>query len=72
MEKDLALTADKKKVVEAKSKEARYFFAEKGQEIPDALAKKYGLMKIEKSKEKSEDKSMDKPEDKSVSKPETK
>lgn len=77
--KNLALTADKSEVVDAKDKRARYLFAEKGQEIPDALARKYGLLNDEpeedvevKAQPKPEDKSRGKPETKPIFKPETK
>lgn len=75
--KNLALTANKEKVVDIKDRLARYMFAEKGQEIPEALAKKYGLLKESKKEEikeqeKPEDKSKDKPETKPIWKPETK
>lgn len=39
----LYLTLDRKRIVPANSKEAAYLFAAPGQEIPDDLAKRYGL-----------------------------
>jgi len=40
----LALTEDGSRVVPYDSPEARFLFAAPGQEIPDALAQKYGLL----------------------------
>ena len=40
----MALTADLKRVVPYESGDARYLFAAPGQEIPKALAKKYGII----------------------------
>jgi len=40
----LALTEDREQVVPYEAPEARYLFAILGQEIPDALGKKYGLV----------------------------
>jgi len=40
----LAYTADKKRLVPYDDKEARFLFSSPGKTIPDALAKKYGLV----------------------------
>lgn len=43
-DKRLYLNADRSKVVEEGDPEAAYLFAAEGAEVPDAEAKKYGLM----------------------------
>ena len=46
----LYLAADKKTVVKEGDKRAAYLLAAKGQEIPNVIAKQYGLIKKKKAK----------------------
>ena len=81
----LALTADKTRVVPYESTAAAFLFAAPGQEIPKALAEKYGLVDgdipaeddgppkdVDQTDKEAEVKEKAKPEDKWKAKPETK
>jgi len=59
----LCLTEDRKTVVKAGDKRARFLLCIKGQEIPDVIARQYGLLDTKKKK---------KPENKMVGQSENK
>lgn len=61
----LYLTADKKEIVKHGDNRAAYLFAAIGQEIPDKIAKQYGL-------DKPEQKQSEQPENKIAAEPENK
>lgn len=62
----LWLTADRERVVEDGSPEAAHLFLAEGHQIPEEMAKQYGLVK---AKAAPKDKAADKPADKAVKKP---
>ena len=59
----LYLTADRKTVVKDGDKKAAFLFAAAGQEMPDNVARQYGLLK---EKKKPENKQVEMPENKQI------
>lgn len=67
----LYLTANRKKVVKEGDKRAAFLLAAKGQELPNVIARQYGLLKEKKKIEKVEDKKVSDSENKGSGKEKT-
>ena len=66
----LYLAADHKTVVKGNDKRAAFLLAAKGQELPDIIARQYGLLRkkpAKKQEEQPEDKQAEEPENKQIS-----
>lgn len=64
----LYLAADRKTVVKENSPKAAFLLAAKGQELPDVIARQYGLLKEQKKPQEDEvKKQVKEPENKKVS-----
>jgi len=68
----LYLAADRKTVVKDGDKRAAFLLAAKGQELPDVIARQYGLLKEQKKAKQPEDKQAEPAENKAILPPETK